>query len=1597
MNMDNILYLDIEADTDSRKINEIGVLYRSRALKDSSPKTILSFIKLCYQAEYICGHNIYEYDLPLLKEKLFLYQEISRLKVIDTLPLSLLLFSQKSIHALPKNYKDEDNFLNDPLKDCQLTQKLLDKIISQFQSLPSNLQSIFASLLHTQDIFRGFFEYISYEAYDRDRVIKEIQNEYAQAIVNMEYLEEMVDKYPIELAYIISLLTPTIEIKSHPPKILYDYPDIVEKQKRLCFDLDNIKTNLSSISEDIFGFKDFRSFDRLNPTILESPQISQRDIIEASLNQESFLAILPTGGGKTFTFWLPAVIQASKYKSLTVVISPLQALIEDHIKSFEAKVANYKAVAISGFMTPQARAEAIDSVINGTADILYIAPESLRSNTIFHILKNRYIERFVIDEAHCLSTWGNDFRQDYYYIAEFIQDLLKAKRDFQKSIPISCFTATAKLSVIDDIKNYFQDKLSIDMREYLAKPSRTNLKFYAYKPTKEQKYTTLLKLIQEHNGSTLVYIPTSTKLCDEIAKRLSIDTPKSIRSFHSKIDSQEKMKILKDYIDGEIDVIIATTAFGMGVDKPDITQVIHYEPSDSLENYSQEAGRGAREQSLEAICPVIYNEADLDKHFNTLRRNRIGIDEINSIFRVIKQHKSDTIKMSAKELAKAAGWDIEDESKNIETKVKTILLELEREGYIRRRRNIVRFFGDSIAYNSREKLQKFLEKRGIKDDDRWLYIEILNRILGNGKDKSIEIDDISNILGVEREKVALILEELRDEGIIGDSKDTVVELLIKDRDELDILLEIEAFLFLYLKNNKSDIITIKELNEILLIEKLIEDNSMDLIKEIIKGWRSKNLFVFSRINRQQDKWIYRFEDSNKFEKFLTKRRELLSEIIDIFLKERDSDNRVEFSLKELKEKLNNRYTLKEIDKGLLFLHRYKLISLLGGRFIYYNPLVIEKMDKIKIKNKRYTKSDYSKRLGTHYRVKTEAIHIMGVYIELLLNDSLKAKEFLSDYFTMNYDKFKRRYKLLKDTITRPITKYRYENIFQKLNEQQKLIIDDKDSRAIMILAGPGSGKTRVLVHKIASMVLIEDVKPEYFMMLTFSRSAVREFKSRLHKLIDDSVYDMEISTFHSFALKIIGRTADNIYLDGVIPEATRQIRNNITQIPHLKALVLDEYQDISDEAFELISAIVEVNSDIRIVAVGDDDQTIMDFSGANLENFKKFEERFSQLDTDDSKSSFKKYELITNYRSTANIVNYSQEFISRVENRFKERALEYIKDSGSRVNVIRYQGNHWEVEAIKEAKRYLKDSNDIAILAYTNDEVLELYSRLKSENIPVRYLINRPRFELKNIEEVIKFDEILNSFIKFEKEYKKEYFEEALNRVENLYKGSKNLPLLKKIVYRFLDEADNLAISFWLQYLDEIELEMFEESKGKVTVSTIHKSKGLEFDTVILLAKNSIESDVESRLYYVGMTRAKENLTIFHNDNSSFLLSNHYADYLDRYDKVDKAEDIAIVLVMSLSDINLGYEGKQNIDKDFKIIAGEELEFKRNYNNYNKYEIFYKGFKVEEVSKNFQKRLNSLENRGYEISRAIVDFVVHWYDSYNDRYIKHILAQIELK
>jgi ATP-dependent DNA helicase RecQ len=259
----------------------------------------------------------------------------------------------------------------------------------------------------------------------------------------------------------------------------------------------------------------------------------------------------------------------------------------------------------------------------------------LRSATIERLLMGRNIARFVIDEAHCFSAWGHDFRVDYLFIGDFLRDLQK-KKNLRKPIPVSCFTATAKQKVITDIHDYFQQKLGIDLRIFAASSERKNLRYSViHADTDNDKYNQLRNLILGHNCPSIVYV-SRTKRTREISNHLNNDGISAL-PFNGKMEAADKVKNQDAFMRGEVQVIVATSAFGMGVDKKDVGLVVHFDISDSLENYIQEAGRAGRDPQMEASCYVLYSDSDLDKHFILLNQTKLSISDIQQVWKAIKE------------------------------------------------------------------------------------------------------------------------------------------------------------------------------------------------------------------------------------------------------------------------------------------------------------------------------------------------------------------------------------------------------------------------------------------------------------------------------------------------------------------------------------------------------------------------------------------------------------------------------------------------------------------------------------------------------------------------------------------------------------------------------------------------------------------------------------------------------------------------------------------------------------------------------------------------------------------------------------------------
>lgn len=315
----------------------------------------------------------------------------------------------------------------------------------------------------------------------------------------------------------------------------------------------------------------------------------QEDIINSVLEGNDTLALMPTGGGKSICFQVPALAR----EGLCLVITPLIALMKDQVEQLQRRGIKANAV-YSGLSRPEIEI-IYDNCMFGDVKFLYLSPERLESDHFLHVLPRLKLNLIAVDEAHCVSQWGYDFRPPYLRIAGI--------RKFHPKVPVLALTATATEKVIDDI----QEKLAFPVKNVFRKSfERKNLVYVVVK--EEDKMGRLLRILNRIKGTGIIYVR-NRKKTREIANFLNKQGI-SADFYHAGLDMATRSKKQSDWIENRKRIIVATNAFGMGIDKPDVRLVVHVDLPDSLEAYFQEAGRGGRD-GKRSYAVILYEEADL--------------------------------------------------------------------------------------------------------------------------------------------------------------------------------------------------------------------------------------------------------------------------------------------------------------------------------------------------------------------------------------------------------------------------------------------------------------------------------------------------------------------------------------------------------------------------------------------------------------------------------------------------------------------------------------------------------------------------------------------------------------------------------------------------------------------------------------------------------------------------------------------------------------------------------------------------------------------------------------------------------------------------
>lgn len=357
---------------------------------------------------------------------------------------------------------------------------------------------------------------------------------------------------------------------------------------------------IKSALHKFFGFDEFK--------------LNQEKIIQSILSGRDTFVIMPTGGGKSLCYQLPALMT----EGVALIISPLIALMKNQVDSIRGfsesdTVAHFLNSSLNKTQMRQVK----EDVQNGKTKMVFIAPETLTKEENIEFFRNSNISFIAVDEAHCISEWGHDFRPEYRKIRQMVKGI-------SDSIPIIALTATATPKVQSDIiKNLAMDDVNI----FVSSFNRDNL-FYEVRP-KTDKNQTIKEIVQfiksKESKSGIIYVQ-SRKSTEEISKVLHINGIKAA-PYHAGLDSKTRNKVQDDFLMEEIDVIVATIAFGMGIDKPDVRFVIHYDIPKSIENYYQETGRAGRD-GLEGHCLAFYSYKDILKLEKFLRDKGVAEKEL---------------------------------------------------------------------------------------------------------------------------------------------------------------------------------------------------------------------------------------------------------------------------------------------------------------------------------------------------------------------------------------------------------------------------------------------------------------------------------------------------------------------------------------------------------------------------------------------------------------------------------------------------------------------------------------------------------------------------------------------------------------------------------------------------------------------------------------------------------------------------------------------------------------------------------------------------------------------------------------------------------
>lgn len=1472
--------------------------------------------------DILVGHNLHRFDRPALAER-FPDSPLLRLPTLDTLELSVLAFPRRPYHRLVKDDRLVRDTRPSPLSDVRASERVLEDALAAWDPSPLIPQADLPD--HAREGWRRLYEEKGWP-WDGNGCVDLRLRWHGRVCLHSPRLST--PRIDMALVLLDAWLRVQDEAGSVLPRwVRESWPEIGPLTRDLrataCGDGSCMwcATNLSPDHwlREVFGFDAYRE----EPALADGTSL-QRDLVARGLREQSTFGILPTGGGKSLCFQVPAEARYRLLGQLTIVISPLQSLMKDQVDALKDRIPHARAIysGLPSLLRPQV----FEEVRTGACGLLYLSPEQLRNRGIARLLRSREIGAVVFDEAHCLSQWGHDFRTDYPYVLQAIRRITQTG----PMPPVFLFTATTQPDATREIIEYAQQSSGHDVEVVDGGSARVNLSHEVRQVAPAERVGTVVELLREHlqDGSAIVFCGSRNRT-EEIADQLTaLGFP--AQHYHAGLDVDARRQRQDDFIRGGIRIVTATNAFGMGVDKDDVRLVVHVDMPSSLEAYLQEAGRAGRD-GKPATAVLLWAPGDAEPCFSMAAMTDLSGDDLRAIWRAIQQLPSLRIAqlerrvVTPRELLfqEALAGRFDPTSEQEETRVKAAVNWLERAGVLQRTENQNLVFTGRPRLPTLEEAFTVVESLDIAPPRIEQWKSVLARVYDAG-DEGLSADDIA-VLCQEMSyedplegglRILRILAQMVERRLLTAGQtfsailshgvvDSSVRRLERWRgweDQILAALEEQA--------DDSEWVHLRPIAERLTSnERACTPNE---VARLLRTWRTApDGQTRGRIGPEfkglrGETGRLRIEaDLADIRTWIRTRQAVASTCLRALVDLAEGTGSQVFVATDLEhltaaveQDMVLKASLQSVQDAVVsavgWLHTLRILSVQNGLAVFRMAMQIDR-DPAWPKLGDQEALQATARLAAHQEQKVLRVHVMDAWARHMLESPETGETFRAEWFARPIEEFTRQwFPGRKQQLLRPTTPESYDAIVTSLEDaaQEKIVTRDI-RRSHLVLAGPGSGKTRILVHRVAWLLRCQRVRPREILVVCYTRANALELRRRLFALVGRDARFVTVQTIHAVAIRMVGfhriASGGDLTLETSLPvaaamlrgedmEETEQTRQRDALLRGFNYLFVDEYQDIDPAKYELLSAIAgrAMEGDqrrLRVFAVGDDDQAIYAWDGASSDFIRSFEQDYNAT----------RFIVPHGYRNPKAILDMGQALIEPLPNRLKagtRLTVDPAREADPEVGP--WTARHPELrgrfvwhraasvplaarQLMQVTRRWIADGiapETIGVLARNRPTGLHrLRSAAEAARVPFAWTLpGESSIPISRVREVAALSDWLRMHAGLDERLGSGA---VLERIRQLAEGPWRESLqtwLEPFAGRsFTSQQWQYELMTWAQ------LERRARVLGKgVHLGTMHSAKGLEFDHVMLLDDGTLaDGPEERRLLYVALTRARRSLQIF--------------------------------------------------------------------------------------------------------------------------------------